>query len=418
MDINTIKSKILVQYPLFGSVLANVNFVSDESVYTACTDGKNIYYNPKFLDTLNEDEQTFIIVHEICHIAFEHITRSKDKNSILWNIATDSVVNALLECDGLPLVEGCVVIDGAINFNAEEMYEKLLEEQKKNENNEYSKDEEGPSASDSGFSPASGQNQQNAGHDDHSMWEDVVKNHENFDDGKTDDKDIDEQDAFAKNNKDKKDLLEKLKDELTKTATGHGNNSQENNDITINNVGTAQPLIDWKKLLREATRYTVDWSYQNAYIENGVLVPTLEKMYQPETEILLDTSGSISKDLLKNFLRECKHIINTSKLKVGCFDTEFYGFTEIKKISDIDRLPFRGGGYTDFDVAIDSFTRRAQNKIIFTDGYASMPSKSLDAIWVVFGDNEINPPGGKVIYIDKKDLNNLTTKNKVKTKNK
>ncbi len=418
MDINTIKSKILVQYPLFGSVLANVNFVSDESVYTACTDGKNIYYNPKFLDTLNEDEQTFIIVHEICHIAFEHITRSKDKNSILWNIATDSVVNALLERDGLPLVEGCVVIDGAINFNAEEMYEKLLEEQKKNENNEYSKDEEGPSASDSGFSPASGQNQQNAGHDDHSMWEDVVKNHENFDDGKTDDKDIDEQDAFAKNNKDKKDLLEKLKDELTKTATGHGNNSQENNDITINNVGTAQPLIDWKKLLREATRYTVDWSYQNAYIENGVLVPTLEKMYQPETEILLDTSGSISKDLLKNFLRECKHIINTSKLKVGCFDTEFYGFTEIKKISDIDRLPFRGGGYTDFDVAIDSFTRRAQNKIIFTDGYASMPSKSLDAIWVVFGDNEINPPGGKVIYIDKKDLNNLTTKNKVKTKNK
>ena len=36
-----------------------------------------------------------------------------------------------------------------------------------------------------------------------------------------------------------------------------------------------------------------------------------------------------------------------------------------------------------------------------------MPKKPLDAIWIVFGEKRINPPGGKVIYIDEDQLNNL-----------
>ena len=56
----------------------------------------------------------------------------------------------------------------------------------------------------------------------------------------------------------------------------------------------------------------------------------------PETEIVLDTSGSINEILLKNFLRECKNILQHTKLKVGCFDTEFYGFHEIRTEEDIE----------------------------------------------------------------------------------
>ena len=127
----------------------------------------------------------------------------------------------------------------------------------------------------------------------------------------------------------------------------------------------------------------------------------------PETEIVLDTSGSIDEVLLKNFLRECKNILQHTKLKVGCFDTEFYGFTEIKDISDIDNLPFYGGGGTNFDVAVNAFSRRVENKIIFTDGIARMPSTPTDAIWIVFGGIKINPVGGKVIYIDGEQLKRL-----------
>ena len=159
-------------------------------------------------------------------------------------------------------------------------------------------------------------------------------------------------------------------------------------------------------MLKETVKYDVDWSYQNASIEDGVVTPHLEEIPCPETEIpcpeteiLLDTSGSIDEKLLRNFLRECKHILQSSKVKVGCFDTKFYGFTEVRNVTDIDQLIFHGDGGTDFDAAVNAFSKRVENKIIFTDGYASMPKNSLDAIWVVFGE-KINPLGGKVIYID------------------
>ena len=101
----------------------------------------------------------------------------------------------------------------------------------------------------------------------------------------------------------------------------------------ITDIGTSEPLIDWRRLLKEAVKYDIDWSYQNAGIENGVVTAYLEEIPRPETEIVLDTSGSIDETLLRNFLRECKNILQTSKVKVGCFDTQFYGFTEIKDVS-------------------------------------------------------------------------------------
>ena len=146
---------------------------------------------------------------------------------------------------------------------------------------------------------------------------------------------------------------------------------------------------------------------ENAIIEDGVISANLEEQPMPETEIVLDTSGSINETLLKNFLRECKNILQHSRLKVGCFDTEFYGFHEIRTEEDIENMRFEGGGGTNFDVAVGAFSRRVENKIIFTDGDAYMPNKPLDAIWIVFGRIRINPKGGKVIQIDGEQLERL-----------
>ena len=61
----------------------------------------------------------------------------------------------------------------------------------------------------------------------------------------------------------------------------------------------AKALIDWRKLLKEAVKLDVDWSYRNAFIEEGVVNANLEEMPYPETEIVLDTSGSVNEILLK-----------------------------------------------------------------------------------------------------------------------
>ena len=134
----------------------------------------------------------------------------------------------------------------------------------------------------------------------------------------------------------------------------------------------------------------------------------VEQLPNSEVEILLDTSGSVSEILLKNFLRECKNILMTSKVKIGCFNTKFHGFTELRKLEDIDKMSFPIGGGTNFEVAVRAFSRNSSNKIIFTDGKANMPNTIVrDVIWVVFGDEVIKPKGGKVINITGEDLKKL-----------
>lgn len=495
MNVDSIKRRLLVKYPLFGSVVANSNFIAEPAVGTAGTDGKTIYYNPNFIESITDDQQTFIFAHQICHIAFDHIFRSEGKDKDLWNIATDSVVNAFLKQDGLPIVEGVVDIPEAINYDAEEMYKKLLEEKK----HQQQPNEQGTGQNQKGSQQQSGNNeqqsqlqqssssgessqerdkqsqeqscsgsvedsqkeekQQDVGHDTHSMWDKAIeKKHQEeqsqSNTGQSYDKDEDKQslldklskmfdkkkeqqsqlqqldenqnkeqekkkneeikkltelgekETFKQNKIARKKQLEELRKALVSQSHGYGSitNSERRN---ITDIGTSEPLIDWRRLLKEAVKYDVDWSYQNAGIEDGVVTAYLEEMPRPETEIVLDTSDSIDETLLRNFLRECKNILQTSKVKVGCFDTQFYGFTEIKDVSDIDNLKFYGGGGTNFDAAVNAFTRRVENKIIFTDGDADMPSTPIDAIWIVFGGIKINPVGGKVIHIDDEQLDRL-----------
>lgn len=471
-DIAALKRKMLVKYPFFGSVVASVDYKENKDIPTAGTDGETIYYNPKYLESLSVEEQTFIFAHEVCHIAFNHILRSEGKDPELWNIATDGVINQFLKRDGLKMALGGVDMAEAINYDAEQLYDKLLQEKQQRQqqngqgNNQSeqgnqqqnqqqsrgsSQGENGQQQSQQQNSSNSGNSQeqsggdsgkdlqeedkskQDVGHDTHSMWEQAVKKHKEQQE-KSDKKEslldkllgkdakekeknelekkqeelesMGEKDAFKKNLEDKKKQLEELKEAISKQASQAGTST--NRDVRIvNDIGTAKPIVDWRYVLREAIKYDVDWSYKNATLEDGVVTANLEEQPMPETEIVLDTSGSINEVLLKNFLRECKNILQHTKLKVGCFDTEFYGFHEIRTEEDIENMEFVGGGGTDFDVAVGAFSRRVENKIIFTDGKASMPDMPLDAIWIVFGGERINPKGGKVIHITPEQLYKL-----------
>lgn len=480
IDIDKIKRKMLIKYPFFGSVIANLKYVKDEEVKTAATDGDNIYYSEEFLSKLKPDEQVFVLAHETCHIVFKHVDRRTSKEPVMWNIACDAVINAFLESDGLSVLKDAVKIEGAINYDAEELYEKLRQRKEENEKskspngNSNSQQENGNQEKSNGSesqtlqnnSPASesknafdksSNNIENANFDingiippaNHELWKKALKktnNNENQDNLSDNNKkesnqnnynpnskfeaakkksdtesdkekkvkeltkkfaNIGEKKAFAQNKIERTKVLEELKKSLAQEASNHGNTTNME-QRKVDNIGISKPLIDWRRLLRETITYDNDWSYQNATVEDGCVVPHLEDIPKPVTEILLDTSGSIDENLLRNFLRECKNIFQTSKVKVGCFDTKFYGFQEIRNINDIDTFPLVGFGGTDFDVAVNAFSKRAGNKIIFTDGYADMPSKRVNAIWVVFDNAKINPPGGRVIYIDSAALERLS----------
>ena len=136
-----VKRKMLAKYPRFGSeiAVANIEFRENLPYHTAATDGKNVYVDPNYFESLSENERIFIIAHEIMHIKFMHMFRLKDKDGKkrdpdLWNIATDAIINANLERDGFTIKEGYVNMPEALNYSAEEFYQKLLEEKEKKQN--------------------------------------------------------------------------------------------------------------------------------------------------------------------------------------------------------------------------------------------------------------------------------------------
>lgn len=143
MDNNTLvklKRLITLHYPRFADEIAKTKFEFNENLpfKTAATDGDTIYFDPDFLDSLDDNQKLFLTAHEFLHIKFKHMLRlvdehGKQRDMEIWNIATDAIINANLIRDGLEALKGCVDMPDAINYTAEQYYDKLLQEKQKYE---------------------------------------------------------------------------------------------------------------------------------------------------------------------------------------------------------------------------------------------------------------------------------------------
>lgn len=411
INIDKIKKRLINEFPSFGSIIDCVDYFETENCVgyngeaTLGTNGTTIYYHPDYIQSLTDEEIDFCFAHEICHIALDHVRRGEGKDSEIWNIAADAVINAILKKAGMHLVDGVVDIPEAINYDTETMYDKLMEEKEKNNqtgnpgNNQENDDKKANQKNNTNkFS------NHDVGHDTHSFWNKGLINKDKL-------KEIEKNRSKITQNKQEKEILEKVIKELKKNASSPMGTNGCSYEFEIDDSGLSLPIINWPLILkRPRENVELDWSYQNASLEDGVLSANLEEVATLElyeTEIVLDTSGSISDKLLRSFLRECKNILNFSKIKVGCFSDSFYGFKNIKTIKDVDKIKFVGRGGTNFDAAVNAFSKTADNKIIFTDGIGVIPKKKIDAIWIVCGNNKIDTNGGKVIYISEEDINNL-----------
>lgn len=463
--------KLLRKYPYFGSTINNLEFkvVSKESgVKTACTNGKQVLICDEFLDTLNDEKkELFLAAHEVAHVALKHIERQKGKVHRTWNIACDAVINKYLEKDDLPIIEGGINITDALQYDAEELYFKLLEKQKQNKkNNKKNQDQNGqqqdnnqnPDQQDPGDGQCQGQSSdefdpgdmddenEDCGHASHSRWGELEKENEeqNEDENengssgssgdKEDEEEKDKEENSSGNGKDDKDEenekdndkkepisereeFEKNKQQRIKMAKDIMKKINHNKDrgldgageeAVVGDVGEASsPVTNWKRVL--ARTFEVEdevWGHRFSDKGNNwaARIEDIELDDDAETEIIVDTSGSISYSLLRAFLKQTKTVLRVSKVKVGAFNNDFYGFQELKSEKDIDELKLNIGGGTNFDAASRAFSHdRYINKICFTDGCdggnAGIREKRDDILWISFENPNFKPDNGKVLFV-------------------
>lgn len=276
--------------------------------------------------------------------------------------------------------------------------------------------------------------------DDHSLWEEAFKEQQNSqnkgqrqeknsqkqEDGQEQEQtgeehtdiDFDEREEFEDNRKEKREKFKSRREKTEKDIR-----STDKGTIELGNIGKSKEEIDWKLLLRrEVEKTETIWSQRRSIAENNYAYRLEENDIEDEaeTEVMIDVSGSVDLELVKSFLRQLKPLLEQSKLRVGCFNEQFWGLVDIKNVKDIDNftIPKGARGHSawteDWDLAVRSFTKKREiNKIVFTDGYpcpGTMPKEDLkreNIIWLVYGNKDFEPCCGKVINITEKQLEQL-----------
>lgn len=354
MEINSIIEKLLIRYPLFGNVIVNLKFkLTKENVNApAFTDGGNIFYKQEFIDEYSERDKEFIIAHEIFHIVLRHIFRNVGKDLDLLNFVEDAIINQLLVRDGLVIPDGGVDVEDALNYSVEELYMRFLP--RLDEIKEWVNE--------------------NTYHIEMTNLDDFVE--KMFGDNLSD--------IMSQNSSIRSDILGDFKNELKNLAAGKWTNGEE---VVLGDVGSSSPLISWKELLRanlNSPEEVITLFYE---VEMDGIIRREEKSDPSfaESEIIIDSSGSMNIEELKIVLCECKNILKDSKLKVGFCDTKFYGFIDVHNKSDLDKISIRGRGGTNFGVMVESFSKNALNKIIITDGCSVFPKDDKGVFWIIMG---------------------------------
>lgn len=98
--------KLLGGRAFFAQLALKPKYEPDETVGTACTDGRTVRYNPAFVAALSKDELIGVLAHEALHPGMGHHARLNGRELDRWNIAADCEINPILREAGFVLPPG------------------------------------------------------------------------------------------------------------------------------------------------------------------------------------------------------------------------------------------------------------------------------------------------------------------------
>ena len=367
----------------FGSLMLFADIEKSKNLPTAATDGRKIFFNEEFLNSLSSPQQNALMLHEVLHMALLHVTRRQSRDPYIWNIAADIVVNDLIERNtSFSLPEGAITDNRFQDKSVEYIYEALLKSKKKY--NLVISDILQPSNS----------NSDESNNDSKDVMEPLSQ------------EETDEIESFWK------DTMEILKNSSEHQLSNGKGSLPAGIEQEISTI--LEPEVDWRHALWKYVGKTpADFDdLDRRFIYKGLYLESL-LTEAVEVSVCIDTSGSVSDELLKQFAGELKGILRSyPNVKCSLFfaDTNLAGPYEIDRIEQMPKAVGRGG--TSFVPFFDYLKKHGEennllgnNKlsIYFTDGYGDFPKQEPNnpTMWLVCKDGlETNQfPFGEVVRI-------------------
>ena len=121
------RGQCLMDEPFIGTLLCRLIIKERNDIPTMATEGKHIFYNREFVESLSLDDLKFVMMHEVYHCAFFHHTRRGYRDPKLWNIAGDYAINPILVNSGRRMLESGLYDKKYDGWSAEKIYDDILD---------------------------------------------------------------------------------------------------------------------------------------------------------------------------------------------------------------------------------------------------------------------------------------------------
>ena len=388
----TARVGLLLKASFFGNLATRLKLVNaDEWCSTAATDGRNFYYNSRFIKMLRPKEIEFLFGHEVLHSVYDHFGRRGERDHQLFNIANDYCVNADLikhrvgeKITTVP----CLHDPKYDGMSSEEIYDLLYEKAEKIDigklldqmidehlDGEGDEDEDGGD----GGNEKEGKGRPKLSAEERQAIKDEIK--------------------------------EAMLSAVAADADGAGNLPAGVRRILKD---LTEPKMNWRELLRMQLESTIKSDY--TWMRTGrkgwdmdAIMPGMKLEPMIDIAVAIDTSGSIGEAMLKDFLGEIQGIMESFpayKIHVVSFDTETYNPVQYDSdnLDTICDYEPAGGGGTDFDCVYQYLKHNEiepKRLVMFTDGYpyGSWGDENYtETVFILHGTRSIVPPFGQYAY--------------------
>lgn len=375
----TARVGMLLRASFFGNLATRLKLVNaDEWCSTAATDGRNFYYNTKFIKMLKPKEVEFLFGHEVLHCVYDHFGRRGERDPQLFNIAADYCVNADLKKHRVGefiTTVPCLYDTKYTDWSAEEVYDDLYENAEKIDLQDLL---------------------------DKMLDQHLDGNGEGEGDG-------DEKGPAQYSKEEREQIKQEIKEAMLSAAqTSDAGNIPGGVKRLVQHL--TEPKMDWRELLRMQLQSTIKSDYTFTRLNRkgwdcDAILPGMDYDERIDVAIAMDMSGSIGAEQGMDFLSEVKGIMeefSNFNIHLFCFDTNVYNPQDFTadNLDDIGDYELMGGGGTDFD-AIFNYLKQEEIEpkrlLVFTDGYpwnSWGDSNYCDTVWIIHGDPNPDPPFG------------------------
>ena len=394
---------------LFSGVFMVGKVSVSETVPTAMTNGRDVVYGRAFVDSLNDKQLAFVVVHEAMHKAYRHLTvwnSIAKENPHLANAAMDFVINLQIK-DSDPhgyVVEMPRDAEGKLLGLLDEKYRGM---DTKQVYNALKKEHGGDSGDGKGGGGGSG------GQTDNGSGSPAGQGSgQNFDEH-------DWEGANELSDKEVDELSNEIDNALREGAILAG---KMKGNVPRGIDELLHPKVDWKEALRMFIKTSMrggdksTWRRPNRrYLGVDIVMPSTISEKAETFVIGADASGSIFGETMSQFMGEIKSIcddVAPETVELLYWDShvvarETYRGAEVENL--INTTKPRGGGGTQPEcvpIYLEANHIAPQCIIMLTDGvfygeaWHEWNRTSAPVLWCVVGNKDFVPQHGQSIYVE------------------